>query len=143
VRPKRPSDSSICYYVAMNNQLYNHYRATVHDALWVAQHWDVSLAIGFALKYLQRAGKKTTESYVKDLSKATWYLTYESGRHTLTHAEARELADEVTALIQNRLADCSGPSDSDVKQDSSGSQLDMDSAFVLTRCSPEEYDQTA
>jgi len=127
----------------MNNQLYNHYRATVHDALWVAQHWDVSLAIGFALKYLQRAGKKTTESYVKDLSKATWYLTYESGRHTLTHAEARELADEVTALIQNRLADCSGPSDSDVKQDSSGSQLDMDSAFVLTRCSPEEYDQTA
>jgi hypothetical protein len=127
----------------MNNQLYNHYRATVHDALWVAQHWDVSLAIGFALKYLQRAGKKTTESYVKDLSKATWYLTYESGRHTLTHAEARELADEVTALIQNRLADCSGPSDFDVKQDSSDFQLDMDSAFVLTRCSPEEYDQTA
>ena len=125
----------------MNNQLYNHYRATIHDALWVAQHWDVSLAIGFALKYLQRAGKKTTESYVKDLSKATWYLTYESGRHTLPHPEARQLADEVTTLIANRLADYSGPNDSDVEQDSSGCQLDMDSAFVLTRCSPDEYDR--
>lgn len=127
----------------MNNQLYNHYRATVHDALWVAQHWDVSLAIGFALKYLQRAGKKTTESYVKDLSKATWYLTYESGRHTLSHSEARQLADDVTTLIANRLADYSGPNDSDVEQDSSSCQLDMDSAFVLKRCSPEEYDQIA
>ncbi len=127
----------------MNNQLYNHYRATVHDALWVAQHWDVSLAIGFALKYLQRAGKKTTESYVKDLNKATWYLTYESARHTLAHEEARQLADDVTTLIQNRLADCSGPSDSDAVQDSLSCQLDMDSAFVLKRCSPEEYDQIA
>lgn len=127
----------------MNNQLYNHYRATVHDALWVAQHWDVSLAIGFALKYLQRAGKKTTESYVKDLSKATWYLTYESGRHTLSHSEARQLADDITTLIANRLADYSGPNDSDVEQDSSSCQLDMDSAFVLKRCSPEEYDQIA
>lgn len=127
----------------MNNQLYNHYRATIHDALWVAQHWNVSLAIGFALKYLQRAGKKKTESYVKDLSKATWYLTYESGRHTLPHSEARQLADEVTTLIANRLADYSGPSDSDVEQDSLDCQLDMDSAFALTRCSPEQYDQIA
>jgi hypothetical protein len=127
----------------MNNQLYNHYRATVHDALWVAQHWDVSLAIGFALKYLQRAGKKTTESYVKDLSKATWYLTYESGRHTLSHSEARQLADDVTTLIAIRLANYSGPNDSDVEQDSSSCQLDMDSAFVLKRCSPEQYDQIA
>jgi len=127
----------------MNNQLYNHYRATVHDALWVAQHWGVSLAIGFALKYLQRAGKKTTESYVKDLSKATWYLTYESGRNTLSHSKARELADEVTALIQNRLADCSGPNDSAAKQDSLDSQLYMGTAFDVTHCSPEEYDQTA
>jgi hypothetical protein len=127
----------------MNNQLYNHYRATVHDALWVAQHWDVSLAIGFALKYLQRAGKKTTESYVKDLSKATWYLTYESGRHTLPHVEARKLADDVTTLIQSRLSDYSGPSDSASMQDSLDSQLDMKTAFDVTHCSPEEYDQTA
>jgi len=127
----------------MNNQLYNHYRATVHDALWVAQHWDVSLAIGFALKYLQRAGKKTTESYVKDLSKATWYLTYESGRRTLPHIEARELADDVTALIEKRLGAFSGPNGSVAGLDSLASQLDMGTAFDVTHCLPEEYDQTA
>ena len=127
----------------MDNQLYSHYRDTIHDALWVGQHWDVSLAIGFALKYLQRAGKKTTESYIKDLSKATWYLTYESGRHTMSHSESRQLADEVTTFIQNRLADYSGPIDSAVVQDSSDSQLDMNSSFVSTCCLPEQYDQTA
>lgn len=122
------------------NQLYNHYRNTVHDALFVAKTWNVSLAVGFALKYLQRAGKKTTESYVKDLTKAVWYLTYESGC-MLPHQDARTLADDVTVLIQTRLVSYLGPTDSDVKPDSSDCQLDMDSAFVLERCSPDEYDQ--
>lgn len=51
-----------------------------YSAIHVIEKWELGYALGNALKYLQRAGKKlydgqsVVESELTDLRKARWYL---------------------------------------------------------------------
>lgn len=48
-----------------------------YEAIKVIRAWGLGFAIGNALKYLCRAGKKPGESALDDLRKARWYLDNE------------------------------------------------------------------
>lgn len=51
-----------------------------YSAIHVIEKWNLGYAVGNAVKYIQRAGKKlypgqdSTESELTDLKKARWYL---------------------------------------------------------------------
>jgi hypothetical protein len=53
-----------------------------YEAIKVILAWGLhsNFAIGNAVKYLARAGKKSQESYLDDLRKARWYLDWEIRR---------------------------------------------------------------
>jgi hypothetical protein len=48
-----------------------------YEAIKVIRAWGAGFAIGSALKYLARAGKKPGESTLDDLRKAAWYIQSE------------------------------------------------------------------
>jgi hypothetical protein len=52
-------------------------RDNPYEAIKVIRAWGVGFAVGNALKYLARAGKKGGESTLDDLRKARWYLDNE------------------------------------------------------------------
>lgn len=45
---------------------------TTYEAIKVIEAWTLGFALGNAVKYICRAGKKTSE--LEDLKKAAWYL---------------------------------------------------------------------
>lgn len=45
-------------------------------AAWMSPEQLFGFCVANAIKYLSRAGKKSSESMVKDLSKARWYIDY-------------------------------------------------------------------
>lgn len=53
-----------------------------YEVIKVIHAWSLhtSFAIGNAVKYLARAGKKGGEDYLDDLKKARWYLDWEIKR---------------------------------------------------------------
>lgn len=67
----------------MNEKVNNpsHYggAANVYEVIKVIRAWglDKSFALGNAIKYIARAGKKNGESVLDDLRKARWYLDNE------------------------------------------------------------------
>ena len=124
----------------MTEKVYSHYRDTDIDALRVSHEWGVSINIAFALKYLQRAGKKAIAPYSEDLAKAIWYLTYEAVRQDNDLQTSRSIADDVTDLLSRHCPSLSYPKDSDAKQDSSDCQPCMDFASVSIPDSPEISD---
>ncbi len=47
-----------------------------YEVIKVLEAWglDASFCLGNAVKYIARAGKKESASYIEDLKKARWYL---------------------------------------------------------------------
>lgn len=45
-----------------------------YEAIKVIEAWGLDFALGSALKYIRRAGKKPGASSVEDLRKASWYV---------------------------------------------------------------------
>ena len=48
-----------------------------YEAIKVIRAWDANFAIGNALKYLSRAGKKDPAKIIEDLKKSAWYIQNE------------------------------------------------------------------
>ena len=53
-----------------------HYRPGTYEAINVIEAWDLGFNLGNAVKYISRAGLKSSEPN-KDLAKAIWYLQRE------------------------------------------------------------------
>ncbi len=51
--------------------------ANPYEAIKVIRAWDLNFALGNAVKYVARAGKKGGETKLDDLRKARWYLDNE------------------------------------------------------------------
>lgn len=47
-----------------------------YEAIKVIEAWELGFCLGNTVKYISRAGKKTTDA-VEDLKKARWYLDRE------------------------------------------------------------------
>lgn len=109
-----------------NSKLYSHYRNTQFDALFVAEKWESSVAIFSVLKYLQRAGRKGTESKFSDMSKAVWYLVYETASEFMPPEDRRLLADGIVTDLRRAVEDYSYPTPIDAKRDSLDSQCELD-----------------
>jgi hypothetical protein len=45
-----------------------------YEAIKVIEAWNLGFHLGNTIKYISRAGKKTSEFELKDLHKAKWYL---------------------------------------------------------------------
>jgi hypothetical protein len=87
--------------------MYNHYRGTQFDALFVAEQWRSTPAVFSALKYLQRSGLKDGADPIEDMTKAAWYIVYEAARLAdLPPEKRRMLADKVASSLRE---DCSCP----------------------------------
>lgn len=52
---------------------------TTYEAIKVIEAWDLGFALGNAVKYICRAGKKSNNA-LEDLRKAQWYLNREIER---------------------------------------------------------------
>ena len=48
-----------------------------YEAIKVIEAWGLGFALGNAVKYISRAGKKSKATLLEDLKKARWYLTRE------------------------------------------------------------------
>lgn len=58
-----------------------HYGGDVtYEAIKVIEAWGLGFCLGNAVKYICRAGKKSTEPILHDLRKARWYLDREITR---------------------------------------------------------------
>ena len=51
-----------------------------YEAIKVIEAWDLGFCLGNTVKYIARAGKKSTSLVVEDLEKARWYLDREIQR---------------------------------------------------------------
>ena len=63
--------------LAVRNDLISHpehYRPGVYEAINVIRAWELNFAMGNALKYICRAGRKDPETEIEDLRKAIFYL---------------------------------------------------------------------
>jgi Protein of unknwon function (DUF3310) len=47
---------------------------TTYEAIKVIEEWQLGFALGNAVKYIARAGKKPGIDEIEDLRKANWYL---------------------------------------------------------------------
>jgi hypothetical protein len=47
---------------------------TTYEAIKVIENWQLGFHLGNTVKYICRAGKKSTAAVVEDLKKARWYL---------------------------------------------------------------------
>jgi len=66
--------------LAVRNDLIchpDHYRPGVYEAINVIRAWELNFAMGNALKYICRAGRKDPETEIEDLRKAIFYLQSE------------------------------------------------------------------
>lgn len=45
-----------------------------HEPIKIIEHYKLGFHLGNAIKYILRAGKKTSEAETKDLKKAAWYI---------------------------------------------------------------------
>lgn len=50
---------------------------TPYEAIKVIEAWGLGFALGNAVKYISRAGKKDGNTRLQDLQKAAWYLARE------------------------------------------------------------------
>ena len=48
-----------------------------YEAIKVIRAWSLNFALGNAVKYIARAGKKSGETTLDDLKKARWYIQNE------------------------------------------------------------------
>lgn len=47
---------------------------TTYEAIKVIEAWGLGFCLGNAIKYICRAGRKSTATRLSDLKKARWYL---------------------------------------------------------------------
>lgn len=47
---------------------------TTYEVIKVIRAWDLDFALGNAVKYIARAGKKDPAKHIEDLKKAVWYI---------------------------------------------------------------------
>ena len=52
----------------------------VYEAIKVIDAWGLGFALGNAVKYIARAGRKDPAKHIEDLKKARWYLDHEIER---------------------------------------------------------------
>ena len=55
----------------------NHYRPGKYEAINVIKEWELNFALGNAVKYICRAGRKNPKTLIQDLEKAVFYLNSE------------------------------------------------------------------
>lgn len=48
-----------------------------YEAIKVIEAWGLGFCLGNTVKYISRAGKKSSEATIQDLEKARWYLDRE------------------------------------------------------------------
>ena len=53
---------------------------TTYEAIKVIEAWGLGFALGNAVKYISRAGKKDPARELEDLRKADWYVQREIAR---------------------------------------------------------------
>ena len=64
----------------------DHYQSGKIEAIDLISSFNLNFAMGNALKYILRAGKKPSSSKIEDIQKAIWYLQYEIGeRNFIIH----------------------------------------------------------
>lgn len=71
-KPRMESDE-----IAVRNDLVSHpshYRPGTYEAINVIREWRLNFALGNAVKYICRAGRKDPNKQVEDLQKAIFYL---------------------------------------------------------------------
>lgn len=54
-----------------------HYRPGTYEAINVIREWNLNFALGNAVKYICRAGRKDPNKQIEDLEKAIFYLENE------------------------------------------------------------------
>ena len=54
------------------------------EAIDVIEAWELGFNLGNAVKYISRAGIKSSDSDVQDLEKALWYINREISRRKKT-----------------------------------------------------------
>lgn len=45
-----------------------------YETINVIEAWDLGFCLGNAVKYISRAGKKSSDTEIEDLKKAIWYI---------------------------------------------------------------------
>jgi len=55
----------------------SHYRPGTYEAINVINAWELNFALGNAVKYICRAGRKDPNKEIEDLEKAIFYLQSE------------------------------------------------------------------
>jgi len=55
----------------------DHYRPGTYEAINVIKEWELNFALGNAVKYICRAGRKNPKTLIQDLEKAVFYLNSE------------------------------------------------------------------
>ena len=45
-----------------------------YETINVIEAWDLGFCLGNAVKYISRAGKKSSDTEIEDLKKAVWYI---------------------------------------------------------------------
>lgn len=68
-----------------------------YETIKVIEAWGLGFHLGNAVKYLSRAGKKTSTSAVEDLEKAVWYINREITR---VRKESHEPVEGSAAPVQ-------------------------------------------
>lgn len=53
---------------------------TTYEAIKVIEAWGLGFALGNAVKYISRSGKKDPAKEIEDLRKAAWYVQREITR---------------------------------------------------------------
>lgn len=59
---------------AVNHPAHYGGAANPYEAIKVIEAWDLGFCLGNTVKYISRAGKKSSATIVEDLKKARWYL---------------------------------------------------------------------
>jgi hypothetical protein len=57
-----------------------HYNAGKIEVIDAIEDWELNFSRGNAIKYIARAGRKSTETEIQDLEKAVWYVQRELDR---------------------------------------------------------------
>jgi len=65
----------------------------VYEAIKVIEAWGLNFALGSAVKYICRNGRKPTEAAVSDLRKAAWYCNREADRLEALAKAAESMRD--------------------------------------------------
>lgn len=64
----------------VNHPKYYGGEGNAYEAIKVIDAWGLDFSLGSALKYIARAGKKTSDP-IEDLQKAKWYIEHSINKY--------------------------------------------------------------